>query len=106
MENNQAKYSKLPSLNTLREVPSPNLLKEPLFGYRYDKFFRHGTRLVTGAAGVYIILFADFGENEHCFSPIRRLFHSSVDEFLSLSPSEEKKFYDNFLDKNPKDTSL
>ncbi|KAJ8661827.1 hypothetical protein O0I10_002636 [Lichtheimia ornata] len=37
----------------------------------------------------YVALFADFGEQEHCFSPLRRWFDEKRKRFWSLTPEEE-----------------
>ncbi|KAI9300287.1 hypothetical protein BJ944DRAFT_244339 [Cunninghamella echinulata] len=42
----------------------------------------------------YIVLFADFGSQEHCFSPIRRWFYKKRKEFWSLSPEEQQDMKD------------
>ncbi|CAO3585241.1 unnamed protein product [Absidia cylindrospora] len=42
----------------------------------------------------YVVLFADFGTQEHCFSPIRRWFYGKRKQFWSLSPQEEEDMKD------------
>ncbi|SAM07790.1 hypothetical protein [Absidia glauca] len=42
----------------------------------------------------YVVLFADFGTQEHCFSPIRRWFHGKRKEFWSLTPQEKEDMKD------------
>ncbi|KDQ12794.1 hypothetical protein BOTBODRAFT_410675 [Botryobasidium botryosum FD-172 SS1] len=39
---------------------------------------------------VYAVFFADFGEEEHCFSPARRWLDQKRDAFWTLSPSERE----------------
>ncbi|KAF9128063.1 hypothetical protein BGW39_005372 [Mortierella sp. 14UC] len=46
--------------------------------------------LAIGTAG-YFTLFADFGDKETCFSPLRRLYRRKVDDFWSLSEEEKKQ---------------
>ncbi|KAF9046450.1 hypothetical protein BJ165DRAFT_1471805 [Panaeolus papilionaceus] len=53
-----------------------------------------GTRLISmviiPGIGVYSILFYDFGEREHVFQPMRRWARAGLQNFLTLSPAEEK----------------
>ncbi|ORY96735.1 hypothetical protein BCR43DRAFT_563974 [Syncephalastrum racemosum] len=37
----------------------------------------------------YVVLFADFGQEEHCFSPLRRWFESKRQQFWTLTPQEQ-----------------
>ncbi|KAG0235494.1 hypothetical protein BGW41_000739 [Actinomortierella wolfii] len=43
-----------------------------------------------GMAG-YFALYADFGDKETCFSPLRRYYRRKVDEFWSLSEEEKRQ---------------
>ncbi|KAI8148943.1 hypothetical protein BJV82DRAFT_663291 [Fennellomyces sp. T-0311] len=38
----------------------------------------------------YVVLFADFGPEEHCFSPLRRWFNAKRSQFWTLTPQEEQ----------------
>ncbi|CAO3695865.1 unnamed protein product [Rhizopus stolonifer] len=38
----------------------------------------------------YIVLFADFGKEKHCFSPIRNWFQEKKSHFWSLSEQEKR----------------
>ncbi|KAG0235286.1 hypothetical protein BGW42_005453 [Actinomortierella wolfii] len=44
----------------------------------------------VGMAG-YFALYADFGDKETCFSPLRRYYRRKVDEFWSLSEEEKRQ---------------
>ncbi|CAO3661749.1 unnamed protein product [Umbelopsis ramanniana] len=52
-------------------------------------------RIQIGAIGIsavlttYIVLFADFGTEKHCFSPIRQWFNVKKHSFWSLSDREK-----------------
>ncbi|KAG0266872.1 hypothetical protein BG011_000487 [Mortierella polycephala] len=46
--------------------------------------------LVLGIGG-YFTLFADFGEKETCFTPLRKYYRRKVDNFWSLSEEEKKQ---------------
>ncbi|KAF9918549.1 hypothetical protein BX616_007992 [Lobosporangium transversale] len=46
--------------------------------------------LAIGMSG-YFALFADFGDKETCFTPIRRYYKRKVDEFWSLSEEEKQQ---------------
>ncbi|KAF9575006.1 hypothetical protein EC968_004766 [Mortierella alpina] len=41
--------------------------------------------------GGYFALFADFGEKETCFTPIRKYYRRKVDNFWSLSEEEKQQ---------------
>ncbi|CDS14125.1 hypothetical protein LRAMOSA06295 [Lichtheimia ramosa] len=47
------------------------------------------TSLYNTALVGYVALFADFGEQEHCFSPLRRWFDEKRKQFWTLTPEEE-----------------
>ncbi|RXK35761.1 hypothetical protein M231_06947 [Tremella mesenterica] len=38
----------------------------------------------------YMSLYADFGKREHVFSPLRRWYHRTISNFITLSPSERR----------------
>ncbi|KAF9141916.1 hypothetical protein BGZ88_009725 [Linnemannia elongata] len=46
--------------------------------------------LAIGTAG-YFTLYADFGDKETCFSPLRRFYRRKVNDFWSLSEEEKKQ---------------
>jgi hypothetical protein len=51
-----------------------------------------GTMWFVGFAGGYCVLFQDFKDSdgndyEHCFQPIRRVFHQGLDSVLGVSSS-------------------
>ncbi|ORX59015.1 hypothetical protein DM01DRAFT_1333605 [Hesseltinella vesiculosa] len=49
--------------------------------------------LSAGLSG-YVVLFADFGPREHCFSPIRRWFQEKRRTFWTLSSEEQQDLKD------------
>ncbi|ORZ39274.1 hypothetical protein BCR44DRAFT_121289 [Catenaria anguillulae PL171] len=44
--------------------------------------------VLTAAAGFYSVFYADFGSQEHVFSPLRRWYFAKVDSFTSLSKED------------------
>lgn len=42
-------------------------------------------------AGLYAVLFYDFGEGEHCFQPIRREYNKLVDTFLDVDGTQTER---------------
>ncbi|KAG0348458.1 hypothetical protein BG004_005187 [Podila humilis] len=46
--------------------------------------------LAVGLGG-YFALYADFGQKENCFTPIRKYYHRKLDDFWSLSDEEKKQ---------------
>ncbi|KAL1935701.1 hypothetical protein VTP01DRAFT_4841 [Rhizomucor pusillus] len=50
--------------------------------------------LLTWAVSIpltaYVVFFADFGPQEHCFSPLRRWFEAKRQQFWTLSPQEQQ----------------
>ncbi|KAI9499518.1 hypothetical protein BDB00DRAFT_866391 [Zychaea mexicana] len=38
----------------------------------------------------YVVLFADFGPEDHCFSPLRRWFNAKRSQFWTLSDKEKE----------------
>ncbi|KAI9275584.1 hypothetical protein BDA99DRAFT_495893 [Phascolomyces articulosus] len=42
----------------------------------------------------YVVLFADFGPEEHCFSPLRRWFNARKSKFWTLTPQEQQDLKD------------
>ncbi|CAH1757917.1 16871_t:CDS:2 [Entrophospora sp. SA101] len=64
--------------------------KAPLFSPHSRPYyiFSVGITLVTG---VYLVLYADFDQKDHCFIPIRRWYKSKMDSFWTLSDKEKKE---------------
>ncbi|ORY31852.1 hypothetical protein BCR39DRAFT_82523 [Naematelia encephala] len=44
--------------------------------------------ILMAGAGTYVALFADFGDREHVFSPLRRRYQRFRSSFFTLSPAE------------------
>ncbi|KAI9312199.1 hypothetical protein BX666DRAFT_2031368 [Dichotomocladium elegans] len=42
----------------------------------------------------YVALFADFGPQDHCFSPLRRWFDAKRKAFWTLTPEEQEDLRD------------
>ncbi|WWC88335.1 uncharacterized protein L201_003245 [Kwoniella dendrophila CBS 6074] len=85
--------------------PTPDQLSEPRTRSQAEKYFARvanenvlptrankllgvGGWVLGGFACFYMALFADFGEREHVFSPVRRQYISLKQSFFTLSPSE------------------
>eukprot|EP00051_Salpingoeca_urceolata_P030667 m.9325 g.9325 ORF g.9325 m.9325 type:complete len:95 (-) comp3474_c0_seq1:148-432(-) len=62
----------------------PEDLKQPIVFQKYQRFIRLGTGTFTAGIMAYLVLFHDFGEQEHCFNPIRRLYKSQLDRLWSV----------------------
>ena len=63
------------------EIHDQDLIPETASQRKY----KLATILVTGIVSAFVVLEADFGENEHCFSPLRR-YYQRVKEAV-LEPS-------------------
>ena len=62
-----------PAANTVPHVDIPPVtenLQAPLFP-RLDGIFRWGSGAMSVAMTFYLVLYHDFGPQEHCFSPVR-----------------------------------
>ncbi|WWC71108.1 uncharacterized protein I206_105061 [Kwoniella pini CBS 10737] len=87
--------------------PSPDQLSAPRTRSQAEKYFARvanenvlptrankllgvGGWVLGGFACFYMALFADFGEREHVFSPVRRQYASLKQSFFTLSPSERQ----------------
>ncbi|WVR06635.1 hypothetical protein IAU60_003667 [Kwoniella sp. DSM 27419] len=57
---------------------------------RAHKLLGVGGWILGGFSCVYMALYADFGEKEHVFSPVRRQYASLRDRFFTLSPTERE----------------
>ncbi|WVQ73483.1 hypothetical protein IAR50_003055 [Cryptococcus sp. DSM 104548] len=98
---------KLPSYKTYTG-PDPSTIPGPRSKSQADKFFAQvgteknilpnrvnkavgfGGWIFGGAAAVYMVLFADFGDREHVFSPVRREYIRAKQTFFTLTPEERK----------------
>ncbi|KAF9193835.1 hypothetical protein BGZ51_002158 [Haplosporangium sp. Z 767] len=49
------------------------------------------TIILAAGIGGYFALYADFGDKENCFTPLRKYYHRKVDNFWSLSEEEKKQ---------------
>ncbi|KAG0036075.1 hypothetical protein BGZ82_004737 [Podila clonocystis] len=49
------------------------------------------TIVIAVGMGGYFTLFADFGEKETCFTPLRKFYRRKVNDFWSLSDEEKKQ---------------
>lgn len=56
-------------LHGLKVSPVIDDLNQPLFP-RLDSFIRYSSYILSGGMAFYLVLFHDFGEQEHCFSPV------------------------------------
>ncbi|RGB30370.1 hypothetical protein C1646_711436 [Rhizophagus diaphanus] len=57
----------------------------------YSRSYHVGSIVLSVATGVYIVLYADFGQDSHCFVPIRNWYHRKISEFWSLSDKEKQE---------------
>ncbi|KIP08096.1 hypothetical protein PHLGIDRAFT_127234 [Phlebiopsis gigantea 11061_1 CR5-6] len=51
--------------------------------------------VVIPMAVLYCVFYADYGDGEHVFSPMRRWLHRQRDAFFSLSPEERQLVREN-----------
>ncbi|KAG0030723.1 hypothetical protein BGZ81_002263 [Podila clonocystis] len=49
------------------------------------------TIVIAVGMGGYFALFADFGEKETCFTPLRKFYRRKVNDFWSLSEEEKNQ---------------
>jgi len=93
--------SKKPDLPTLEHIPEPGLLERysrrvHLLEYTrptqpFSRYFQLGTLLVTAATAGYVVLYVDFGPDDHCFVPVRNWFERKKAEFWRLSNKEKQE---------------
>ena len=48
-----------------------------------------GSHFLVAGVVVYSVLFANWGEKEHCFSGIRRHYHKQLDSFFTITAEDE-----------------
>ncbi|WRT68103.1 uncharacterized protein IL334_005078 [Kwoniella shivajii] len=85
-----------PSANTLSaprtrsqaEKYFARVANENVLPTRANKLLGVGGWVIGGFACFYMALFADFGEREHVFSPVRRQYDILKRSIFTLSPSE------------------
>ena len=70
------------------------LLSKPHILSPKFRIFRLFTHTVTIGISAFIIFYADFGEKEHIFSPLRRFGKQKLDEYLTLTPEELNELKD------------
>ncbi|ODN74047.1 hypothetical protein L202_07518 [Cryptococcus amylolentus CBS 6039] len=63
---------------------------ETILPKRVSKAIGFGGWFFGGVAAVYMVLFADFGDREHVFSPVRREYIRTKQSFFTLTPEERK----------------
>ncbi|KAF9354303.1 hypothetical protein BGX26_007860 [Mortierella sp. AD094] len=49
------------------------------------------TVVLAFGLGGYFALYADFGDRETCFTPLRKYYHRKVNDFWSLSEEEKQQ---------------
>ncbi|KAG0169938.1 hypothetical protein DFQ28_002773 [Apophysomyces sp. BC1034] len=69
-----------------RRLHSPGSIAPNLRARQIQVFSWAISLSVTG----YVIFLADFGTQEHCFSPVRRWFETKRQSFWTLSPQERQ----------------
>ncbi|RIA92450.1 hypothetical protein C1645_820703 [Glomus cerebriforme] len=57
----------------------------------YSRSYHVGSIVLSVVTGAYIVLYADFGQDNHCFVPIRNWYHRKTTEFWSLSDKEKQE---------------
>ncbi|CAG8437269.1 9270_t:CDS:2 [Funneliformis mosseae] len=57
----------------------------------FSRSYHVGSIVVTVAAGAYIVLYADFKQDHHCFVPVRNWYHRKINEFWTLSDKEKQE---------------
>eukprot|EP00053_Salpingoeca_punica_P026859 m.21985 g.21985 ORF g.21985 m.21985 type:complete len:99 (-) comp9133_c0_seq1:93-389(-) len=77
----------------MKERPQPAYQAPtgPLAFPRWEKFVRRGTWVAVTVTAGYLLLFHDFGEGEHCFSPIRRYMNKHVAQYWTPTEEETKR---------------
>ncbi|WVW85059.1 hypothetical protein I302_107095 [Kwoniella bestiolae CBS 10118] len=63
---------------------------ENILPTRASKILGVGSWALGGFACFYMALFADFGEREHVFSPVRRQYAALKQSLFTLSPTERE----------------
>ncbi|KAJ3413590.1 hypothetical protein HDV05_007815 [Chytridiales sp. JEL 0842] len=60
----------------------------------YENTWRRAVKassyFIMAGAGIYMMLFSDWGEKEHVFSPLRRLYEEQRRRFLTLSEEDQR----------------
>ncbi|WWC62972.1 uncharacterized protein I303_105570 [Kwoniella dejecticola CBS 10117] len=79
-----------PRTRTQAEKYFARVANENVLPTRTNKLLGVGGWVLGGFACFYMALFADFGEREHVFSPVRRQYASLKQSFFTLSPSERQ----------------
>ena len=70
-------------------IPPGSDLYKPLFFPNSDRKFRIFINFMTVGLFSYSVLFMDFGNREHCFSPIRRYIFGKINSLFSINTEDE-----------------
>lgn len=63
-------------------------IHKPLIFPNHDRRFSIGINLFTGLVAGFVILFADFGDQEHCFSSLRRFVFGKARSLMTIGPED------------------
>ncbi|KAK8858869.1 hypothetical protein IAR55_003100 [Kwoniella newhampshirensis] len=79
-----------PRSRTQAEKYFARVANENILPSRMSKMLGVGGWVLGGFACVYMTLYADFGNKEHVFSPVRRQYANLRNSFFTLSPKERE----------------
>jgi len=63
---------------------------KPMIFPNSERRFKWFSYIFSGSIMVYLVLFHDFGDYEHCFQPIRRYCRSMVSSFYHIDDADKK----------------
>eukprot|EP00035_Acanthoeca_spectabilis_P023000 m.447071 g.447071 ORF g.447071 m.447071 type:complete len:121 (-) comp19466_c0_seq1:2941-3303(-) len=63
-------------------------LNTPIVFESHPKTVKYGTLGLTTVLTVWAVMILDFGEKDHCFTPLRRWFHKQRDTLWAPAPEE------------------